>query len=42
MLDAVKRYNVFFDSGLTPPDWGLGLWYRLEAHVNRQEALRPS
>jgi alpha-D-xyloside xylohydrolase len=39
MLDAVKRYNVFSGGGVTPPDWGLGLWYRLDAQASDQEAL---
>ena len=39
MLDAVKRYVAFSGGGVAPPDWGLGLWYRLDAQAGQQEAL---
>lgn len=39
MLDAVKRYNMFSGGGVMPPDWGLGFWYRLDAHADQQEVL---
>lgn len=39
MLDVVKRYNMFSGGGVMPPEWGLGFWYRLDAHTDQQEAL---
>lgn len=39
MLDAVKRYNVFSGGGIVPPEWGLGFWYRMDAHADQQGAL---
>lgn len=39
MLDAVKRYNMFSGGGVMPPEWGLGFWYRLDAHADQQEVL---
>ncbi|MGH9401896.1 MAG: TIM-barrel domain-containing protein [Terriglobia bacterium] len=39
MLDAVKRYNAFSGGGAKPPEWGLGFWYRLDAHADQQAAL---
>lgn len=39
MLNAVKRYNIFSGGGLVPPEWGLGFWYRMEAHATQQSAL---
>jgi alpha-D-xyloside xylohydrolase len=39
MLNAVKRYNVFAGGGVVPPEWGLGFWYRHEAHATQQSVL---
>lgn len=39
MLDAVRRYNVFSGGGVTPPEWGLGFWYRNLARANQQDVL---
>ena len=39
MLDAVRRYNVFSGGGVTPPEWGLGFWYRPESRATQQSAL---
>lgn len=39
MLDAVRRYNVFSGGGVVPPEWGLGFWYRMDAHGTQQSAL---
>jgi alpha-D-xyloside xylohydrolase len=39
MLHAVKRYNVFSGGGHVPPEWGLGFWYRNEAHASQQAVL---
>lgn len=39
MLDAVRRYNVFSGGGPIPPDWGLGFWYRADAHTTEKSAL---
>jgi alpha-D-xyloside xylohydrolase len=39
MLNAVKRYNIFSGGGHVPPEWGLGFWYRMEAHANAERAL---
>jgi len=39
MLDAVTRYNVFSGGGFMPPEWGLGFWYRHEAHADQQSVL---
>jgi alpha-D-xyloside xylohydrolase len=39
MQDAVKRYNVFSGGGFSPPEWGLGFWYRMAARANHKDAL---
>jgi alpha-D-xyloside xylohydrolase len=39
MLDAVRRYNAFSGGGVTPPEWGLGFWYRMDARGTQQSAL---
>jgi alpha-D-xyloside xylohydrolase len=39
MLDAVRRYNVFSGGGVTPPEWGLGFWYRMDARATQESAL---
>jgi len=39
MIDAVKRYNVFSGGGFVPPEWGLGFWYRMDAHATQQTAM---
>jgi len=39
MLDAVRRYNIFSGGGVTPPEWGLGLWYRMDARATQESAL---
>ena len=39
MLQAVQRYNLFSGSGVAPPDWGLGFWYRAEMHGDHTTLL---
>ncbi len=39
MLSAVRRYNLFSGGGITPPEWGLGFWYRNLARAGRQDVL---
>ena len=39
MLHAVQRYNLFSGSGVAPPEWGLGFWYRAELHSDHDTAL---
>ncbi len=39
MLDVVRRYNLFSGGGVTPPEWGLGFWYRPEMHLSADEVL---
>lgn len=39
MLDAVRRYNIFSGGGVLPPEWGLGFWYRADAHSTAKSAL---
>lgn len=39
MLDAVRRYNVFSGGGVTPPEWGLGFWYRMDSRGTQQSSL---
>jgi alpha-D-xyloside xylohydrolase len=39
MQDAVRRYNIFSGGGVEPPEWGLGFWYRDDAHATQQSAL---
>ena len=39
MLDVVRRYNLFSGSGVAPPEWGLGFWYRPEMHLRDEEVL---
>jgi alpha-D-xyloside xylohydrolase len=39
MLDAVRRYNIFSGGGVTPPEWGLGFWYRMDARATQKSAL---
>lgn len=36
MIDAVRRYNVFSGGGYVPPEWGLGFWYRADAHASQE------
>ena len=36
---AVQRYNLFSGGGVLPPEWGLGFWYRAEAHLDAQRVL---
>ncbi|MFC5860945.1 TIM-barrel domain-containing protein [Acidicapsa dinghuensis] len=38
-LDAVRRYNIFSGGGVVPPEWGLGFWYRADAHSTTKSAL---
>lgn len=30
LLEAVRRFNLFAGGGVTPPEWGLGFWYRAD------------
>jgi alpha-D-xyloside xylohydrolase len=39
MLDAVRRFNEFSGGGFVPPEWGLGFWYRCDAHATQDTAL---
>lgn len=39
MIDVVKRYNLFSGSGLEPPTWALGFWYRAEGQSDQQAVL---
>lgn len=39
MIDAVRRYNVFSGGGFVPPEWGLGFWYRADAHADQEAVL---
>lgn len=39
MLTAVRRYNIFSGGGFTPPEWGLGFWFRAMARFSQSEAL---
>lgn len=32
LLDAVRRFNLFSGGGVTPPEWGLGFWYRADSN----------
>jgi alpha-D-xyloside xylohydrolase len=40
MLDAVRRFNFFSGGGVNPPEWGLGVWYRVQAKSSSEELLR--
>jgi alpha-D-xyloside xylohydrolase len=40
MLDVVRRYNLFSGGGVNPPEWGLGVWYRVQAKSNSEGLLR--
>ena len=33
LLDAVRRFNLFSGGGVTPPEWGLGFWYRADSNA---------
>jgi alpha-D-xyloside xylohydrolase len=35
-LDAVRRYNLFSGSGVEPPTWALGFWYRAEGQSDQK------
>jgi alpha-D-xyloside xylohydrolase len=37
MLQAVQRYNLFSGSGVLPPEWGLGFWYRGDGHAHQEQ-----
>lgn len=37
MLEAVRRYNLFSGGGVSPPEWGLGFWYRTEGNATDQD-----
>lgn len=39
MMAVVERYNLFSGSGVAPPEWGLGFWYRPEMHLSAGEVL---
>ena len=39
LRQAVQRYNLFSGGGVLPPEWGLGFWYRAEAHLDAQHVL---
>lgn len=39
MIDAVRRYNIFSGGGFVPPEWGLGFWYRADAHADQRAVL---
>jgi alpha-D-xyloside xylohydrolase len=39
MRQAVQRYNLFSGGGVLPPEWGLGFWYRAEAHLDALQVL---
>jgi alpha-D-xyloside xylohydrolase len=39
MLDAVRRYNLFSGGGPTPPEWGLGFWYRAHSETTDKQIL---
>jgi len=39
ILNAVQRYNLFSGGGPVPPEWGLGFWYRMEAHAAQERVL---
>lgn len=36
---AVQRYILFSRSGVLPPEWELGFWYRPEMHLDAGEVL---
>jgi alpha-D-xyloside xylohydrolase len=38
-LEAVQRYNLLAGGGCLPPMWGLGVWYRMDARADQQQAL---
>lgn len=33
LLEAVRRFNLFSGGGITPPEWGLGFWYRADSNA---------
>ncbi len=39
MKEALARYNMYSGGGCNPPEWGLGLWYRVEKNFNDKEVL---
>lgn len=40
LLDAVCRYNIFSGGGVTPPMWGLGIWYRTYVYSDKKAVLK--
>lgn len=40
VMDAVRRYNLFSGGGVTPPEWGLGFWYRMASNVTDQDVTK--
>lgn len=39
MLDAVRRYNLYSGGGISPPEWGLGVWYRTERNADDKTVM---
>jgi alpha-D-xyloside xylohydrolase len=39
LCQAVQRYNLFSGGGALPPRWGLGFWYRGDAHFSQADVL---
>jgi alpha-D-xyloside xylohydrolase len=39
MLEAVRRYNLFSGGGVSPPEWGLGFWYRAQSNAPDKDIL---
>jgi alpha-D-xyloside xylohydrolase len=39
LLEAVRRYNIFSGGGVTPPEWGLGFWYRAASNMSDHQIL---
>lgn len=42
MLDAVMKYNMFSGGGCRIPDWGLGIWYRMNSRAAAADWVRQA
>lgn len=42
MMDAVQRYNMFSGGGAKPPEWGLGIWYRMYTKSTEEDWIQTA
>lgn len=42
MKEAVQKYNMFSGGGVNPPEWGLGVWYRMYHGSTAEEWIKTA